>query len=777
MAESIGAPTSVEGESDFSRDGPGIYARWDAELKLAQREMEDYRERCRNIVRRYRLESDADLPSENAEEGLQLLWSTVQTQIPAIYQFPPAVEVARRFKAKDPSARVASSILERYLQVEMDRDRFSDEVLAVLLDRCLCGMGQIWVEYEPVLGQVQQPVAVTQQADGSWITAAGAPYEGPPPQPSPQGGQMMGQQSFDAIVDCRAPAVHLNLEDFLHSPARAWREVRWVARRHYYTRDECMKHFGQGAKRFGWDAEKIPLNAKAKGADDDSQHVDLFKRAEVWQIWDDRQVVYIVRGMGLPLDVRPRPIVLKVTKWPCPRPLYGTVTNESLVPVPDYIQWQQLAEEVDELTVRISMLTRALKIAGARPSSSPELDRILTEDNVLVPVDNWAAFGEKGGIKGMVSFMPMAEIAEVLTGLQGQRRERIDYIYQINGIADVLRGQADPRSTATQDRIKAQFGSLRLGQMQQDLAQFVGRVLEIKAEVICEKAPPEVLVNVSGVGDMKAEQQHVNTAVQMLKDVRVRDMRIDVDERSMVALQDAEEKGARMEFLQAFAPLIEKATAAAQQSPELGDVIAETMLFGVRGFRVGRDMEGTFEQYLEASSARAAQAREQAKTAPPQPPLPLLVEQTRATNAMNLERERHQNKMNEIETQARNESQKERAQAISEAAIEQYRAESKERVAQTEAALEQRLEEMRHRFEMALEAFRADLDARAQAREQQAEAQRAAEEARYAGFERLLKTRRRRRLIYDDAGDPVESIEEIIGDDGDGGGESAQTVQ
>lgn len=769
MAELLSSPATVEGPEDFASDGPGIYSRWDAELRLAMREMEDYRERCRKIVRRYRLESEVDSEIDDAPEGLQLLWSTVQTQIPAIYQFPPQVEVSRRFKAKDSVARVASSVLERYLQVEIDRDRFSNEVLAVLLDRCLCGQGQMWVEYEPVLGKVREPVAVVQQPDGSFVTAGGAPYAGPPPQPSPQGGPMMGEQEFDALVDCRAPAVHLDLEDFLHSPARRWREVRWVARRHYYTRDECVQMFGAGMEKYGWDPQRVPLTAKARGVrDDEGAQADLFKRAEVWQIWDDQAVYYIARGMGVPLDVRKRPLALVNTKWPCPLPLYGTMTNGTMVPVPDFVQWQGLAEEVDDLTARIAVLTRALKIAGARPSSVPELDRVLTEEDVLVPVDNWAAFAEKGGIKGMLSFMPMAEISEVLTKLQEQRRERIDYIYQINGIGDILRGQGDPRATATQETIKARYGSLRLGQMQHDLAQFVERVLEIKAEIICEKAPPEVLANVSAIEEIRSEQQFIGPALQMLKDARVRDLRIDVDERSMVAIQDAEEKGARMEFLQAFAPLLDKATAASQQSPEMGDVIAETMLFGVRGFRVGRDMEGTFEQYLEAMSARSAQAREQQKNNPPPPPLPLLVEQTRAQNAANLERERHQNKMAEIATQANNEAQKERAQAISEAAIEQYRAESKERVAQTEAQLEQALATMQHQFDMALEAFKAQLEARAQERE-------AAAAERDAMMQKMLKAPRRRRITqYDDDGMPVEAMDEIIEGEGDRPDETIQ---
>lgn len=760
-ADDATGAASVEGDEDFAKDGAGIYARWDAELRLAKKEFSNYRERCRKITRRYRSES-AVVTEDSAEEspGLQLLWSTVQTQIPAVYQFPPQVEVSRRFKAKSPEARVASQILERYLQVEIDRDRFGDETLAVLLDRLLFAEGQMWVEYEPVLGTVEQPVALVQSPDGSFVTAGGQPYEGPPPQQTPDGA-LMGSQPFEQIVDCRAQAVHLDLEDFLHSPARKWREVRWVARRHFYTRDECASKFADGMAKYGWQAANVPLTAKAVMANEEDEKgapADIFKRAEVWQIWDDKVIYYIAQGMSVPLDVKPRPLALNTARWPCPRPLYGTMTSGTMVPVPDFVQWQDMADEVDELTTRIKSLARSLKIVGARPASESGLDKVFSEacDNEFVAIDNWAAFREMGGLEGMLSFVPIGQVMDVLTKLQEQRRERIDYIYQINGIGDILRGQGDPRATATQERIKANYGSLRLQQMQHDLGEFIERVLEIKAEVICEKAPPEVLVQVSAIEEVEDDRQYIGPALAMLKDSRVRDLRIDVDERSMVALRDEEEKQARGEFITNFAPLLDKAMAAAQQSPALLDVIGETMLFGVRGYRVGRDMEGTFEQYLDGVRQQAEQARQAAQQTPPQPPLPLLVEQERAKNAQNLEAERHQNKMQEIQTEAQNETDKERAQAISEAAIEQFRGESKERVAQAEAAMESRLKTMEHNFDMRLESYKAEL---------KADADRQAQAMRDIGMMRTMMAKRRKRVIYTPDGEISEISDEL--DDGE----------
>jgi hypothetical protein len=341
----------VEGPKEFGTDPGGVYKRWSSELLLAKKEFRDWGERVRKIVDRFRSEErDAETTDDDVGEGLNLLWSTVQTQIPAIYQFPPTVEVNRRFKTKDPAARCAAMILERYLSIDMDRDDFTTEVLAVLLDRCLGARGQMWVEYEAVLGKVPQPTPVMQGPDGKLMLPDGTtPYEGEPPQD--MNGQMIGQHMFEQIVDCRAPASYLYWDDFLHSAARRWKDVTWVARARYFTRDECEQKFAEGMRKFGWTRDQLPLT-KSAAVDKDDENANLFKRVRVWELWNDTEMIFLAEGMSVPIDVRPRGVKLKSSKWPCPRPLYGTTTNATLVPVPDFVQWQDLADEVDELTLR-----------------------------------------------------------------------------------------------------------------------------------------------------------------------------------------------------------------------------------------------------------------------------------------------------------------------------------------------------------------------------------------------------------------------------------------
>jgi hypothetical protein len=85
--------------------------------------------------------------------------------------------------------------------------------------------------------------------------------------------------------------------------------------------------------------------------------------------------------------------------FPCAKPLYATTTSDSLIPVPDFILYQDQANELDILTDRIDGLVKSLRVRGVYDASQPALQRLLTEgdNNTLIPVDKWMAFSEKGG--------------------------------------------------------------------------------------------------------------------------------------------------------------------------------------------------------------------------------------------------------------------------------------------------------------------------------------------------------------------------------------------
>lgn len=546
--------------------------RWLNELRLAKKEDEKWVKRGKKIVRRYR---DERAGWSDTAKRYNILWSNIQTIFPAIYGKTPRAQVERRFKDQDPVGRCASVIMERALQYEIDHyGTFDSANKSVLLDRLLSGRGTAWVRFE-----VDETESIEGQAQ---------PY---------------GKTCEDYVY----------WEDFRCSPARNWEEVTWVARRVYMTREDGIERFGEDFKEVPLTHEPIGLDEmKSQGAS--QSELDSLKKAQVWEIWDkpSKAVYWVAEGASRVLDVKPDPYKLDGF-WPCPRPLYATQTTDTLQPVPDFSQYQDQAEELDKLTHRIHLLVEAVKVVGVYDASQQGVQRMLSEgvNNTLIPVDTWAAFSEKGGLKGVVDFLPLDMVLVALTECYKAREQVKQVIYEITGLSDIVRGASIASETATAQQIKSQYASLRIKRLQYDVAMFASELLRIKAQLMADLYPPEQLIEQSGIMGTQ-DAQYVEQAIQLMKMEPVRNFRIEVAADSLVEIDEATEKQSRMEFLQATGAFMQQALPVIQQAPDITPLVAEMLLFGVRAFKGGRPMEAAFDDAMAKLTAPK----------PPPPPQP-----------------------------------------------------------------------------------------------------------------------------------------------------------
>jgi hypothetical protein len=528
----------------FRRDGDAMTddknpvdeaRKWLDALRLAKREDEKWVKRGDRIVKRYR-----DERTEYARAGekrYNILWSIVQTMLPALYGKTPRAQVERRWKDQDPIGRTASVILERALQFEIEHyGEFDAAARGAVLDRLLPGRGTTWARFETA------PVIL---ADG---------------QPGPEQG--------------KTPVDYVFWKDFRCSPARSWEEVTWVARRVYMSR-------GEGLERFGEDFKDVPLTHEPIGIDDlknqgsSQSDIESLKKAPVWEIWDksSKCVYWVAEGYFTLLDHKPDPYGLDGF-WPCPKPLYATQTTDTLVPIPDYALYQDQAEELDRLTQRISMLAAAVKVVGVFDATQKSIERMMTEgiDNTLIPVDTWAAFGEKGGLKGTVDFLPIDMVVKALNECYVAREQAKQVIYDVTGLSDIIRGSSVASETATAQQIKSQYVSLRLKRRQIDVAEFTSAMLRIKAQLMADLYTPEQLIEMSGImGTMDAK--YAPAAIQLLKSEPIRSFRIEVASDSLVEMDEAGEEESRVEFLTAVGTFMEKSLPVAQAVPDMAPLI------------------------------------------------------------------------------------------------------------------------------------------------------------------------------------------------------------
>jgi hypothetical protein len=575
------------------------YTRYAAEIELYEKEFRAWETRGKKILKLYK---DAD-NAQGRKKRFNVLWSNVQTLQPALYARDPQPVAERRFKDADPVGRAASEVLERCLSFTIDAEGYGAVMRQNVSDRLLPGRGVHWWRYE---SEVEE----------------------------------------DELKRERVIPDYVYWEDFGHNIARGWAEVTIVWRKVYMSRAKLVK-------RFGTIGSSIPLDHTPKGLKDEKVGEDI-KKACIYWIVDSETGEHIFLSKSHPKIIEQKPDEMKLTsRFPVPRPLFATVTTDSLVPTPDYALYQTQAVELEELTERINGLQDALKLRGAYDSAAPELANILTgSGNKLIPVNNWAKFSEKGGIEGSIQFVPIKEVAETLVALYESREKSKQDLYELTGLSDIIRGNSDPRETAKAQQIKSNFAVLRISDSQTEVQQFARDGMRIAAEMIAENCSLETIQAMSGVklltkqqkADIQVMQQQEAQQAQMmaqqpqgqpqgqpqepppsqippdqlelmddptweevhelLRHQVLREFRIDIETDSTVRTDEDADRTARTEMLATVGGYLEKVTIAAQTAPELLPLAGELLMFGVRSFRSARSIEPVFEDAVKKLANR-----------------------------------------------------------------------------------------------------------------------------------------------------------------------------
>ncbi|MGO6845772.1 hypothetical protein ACC764_10170 [Rhizobium ruizarguesonis] len=637
--------TALEGGQQW--DLAKVGARWQQELERAQRYFKSWHDRCVKIEKIY-LDQQSD-QTNAAKRRFPMLWANTSVLQPAVYARVPQPVVERRFKDAQPVARMASELVERNLAYMGDEADIDSIMRAVRDDFLLCARGTVWLRYEADFEPLDMGVQPSDPPAESGLLGGlpgGMGENGVPP---------------EAISDERVCIDYVHWSDFLHSPARRWKDVTWVARRVPMTDEEMEKRFGPDAM--------TSLQAQAAGSNkgtNQSERAENEGKTHVWEIWckSENYTVWIADGAPVALEVSEPPLDL-THFWPCPRPAYGTMSTSSLIPVPDYVYYQQQCDEIDLLTKRVNKLTDQLRLKVFYPSGdgaiSPAIEKAMRPENdtVMVPIPEWAAFTDKGGSKAIVT-LPIDEVQKVIIACIQARKQLIEDVYQITGISDIVRGDTQASETATAQRIKSQWGSIRIRDRQSELARFARDIIRLAGEIICDQFQPETLMLVSGIKlPTMAEKQQVqmqmqqmqmaaqqaaaraeqmgqsappppqmppqlqqmmqqpaiDEVVQLLRNDSIRGFQIDIETDSTIEPDEDAEKQRRMEFVQMIGGFLQQAGAMAQQNPMLVPVMVETLLFAARGFRAGRQLESTLEQ-VGAQLSEAATAPKP----PPEPP-------------------------------------------------------------------------------------------------------------------------------------------------------------
>lgn len=592
---------------DDLTDGARLYRELVQTIGDYEKWAKDWLDRSKKIIARYRDDRNEQISDERRARKFNVFWSNVQTLMPAVYAQKPRPQVERRFKDRDPVARVASETLERCVAFTTDGEAFDTVVRQCRDDYLLIGRGMAWVRYVPHF----QPMA----PEG---------METPEQEVAEDGTQISGTVENEAAEAQRLIFEEVCFDyvawrDFGHTPARIWEEVRQVWRKVQMTREDLVERFGEEV------GNAVNLDARPEVGDEKDTtsklRDQLYSRANVYEIWDKSRgkVFWLCKGYkDALLGEADDPLGLR-DFFPCPRPLYATLTTDTLIPVPDYALYQDQAKELDELSERLFLLIKACKANGVYAGTEDSsIGRLMSEgtDNTLIPVDQWAAFADKGGIKGLIDFLPLDTIIKAIAELTGRFQAVKQEVYEITGIADIVRGYSQASETATAQQIKGRFATLRLQDRQKAVAQFARDLMALAGEIIAEHFNPQTIALMSGIQEQpQDDQQLFPQAVALLRQDAMRRFRIDIETDSTIAADEQADKQAAVELMQAIGTGLRDGLPLAAQAPEILPLLEQGMLFTIRRFKGGRTFEAAVEQSFERLLQRAQQAQQQ----PPQP--------------------------------------------------------------------------------------------------------------------------------------------------------------
>lgn len=538
---------------------------WLKEIGEARKLENDFRKEGHRIVELFE-------GTKKREFQFNILFSNTETMLPALYNNVPRPIVQRRFKDEDPVGKLASTAAQRTLEYLVDDGSavytpFDELMKSAVLEALVPGRGVTRFKYDADIEEQELP------------------------EPAEDGAPVAPQEAVRYETVC---GEEIPWDRFLHGNAKKWKDVPWGAIEHFMTREELESNFGEEI------GSKIPVSEMASNSatadegenSDPKDDTKNLKVAQVFEIWDkeEKKVLFISPAWKqAPIKETGDPLGLSGF-FPWPRPLTFTAKISTLTPVALYTFYEEQAKELNRVTVRINKLIAALKVRGMYDSTVEGIEKVLQQDdNVLVPAENVAALLAGGNaLEKAIWLMPIEKLVVVLQQLYVQREQVKTTIYELTGIADIMRGSSAASETLGAQQLKNQWGTLRLKKTQKEVMRYCRDCLRIMAEIAVTKLSPETLKAMTGLPYPTGSEKAMATQqLQMMQ------------QQQMLIAQQAQQAGQQPPPPQQPPPQVMQAA----QSPSWDDLLA----------LLRNDIQRSYRIDIETNSTVDAEATEDKK--------------------------------------------------------------------------------------------------------------------------------------------------------------------
>ena len=574
-----------------------------------------------------------------------LIHATVDVLKPLIYSETPQPVVRRRFYGDgkpDPVALMAAEAGQRLAAYFVDNANFDLAMECARDDWLIAGRGAARVLYSAEFGQEPAMNPLTGQ---------------PLVDPATGDTMMMPVKTKEEVK-----VAPLEWARVVFAPASSFEKAPWLAIEVPMTRTKVKARFGEeicDSMRF----DSLGLKNASRGFGDEDRDSNIttasaaavsgataktpFDTASVWEIWnrEDGKVIWWSAAYtdGV-LDEKEDPLGLEYF-YPMPRPLLATAKGQEMTPRPDIKYYERRALEVDMATKKMKSILNALSVSGLFPGQmKQEVEKLLSGNNVMVPVSDWIGLLEKGGMSGMIQWLPIEAMIKALQALQLLRQQAKEAMFEASGVSDVMRATSDPSETATAQQIKGRYAGLRLSERQRRMAIYARDIIRLMLEIGLEHFDTETIADICAMDlpmtemereMMIAQQQAVQAQFEQLAQAHQqiaqlaeqgvwtdpvppppeppelekipetsweavhdrlrtdygRKITVTIETQSTVLADEQADKEARIEFLSAFATFVSELAPLAGSGQFDYKTVKELLLFGVRGFPKSRTLE------------------------------------------------------------------------------------------------------------------------------------------------------------------------------------------
>ncbi len=578
--------------------------KWADKISTAEKEYNMYSQLIDETRKSYKSQSLQNAYELKTKGAYNIFWSGIETQKPFLYFKQPKPYIDRVNKISNSVEALACKILERALEWCLGSFDFDAKAKYARNDYLISGCGILWEEYKPELTEIVDDEGNTLEfKTGETVVS-----------------EYVDPKDFVADID------HVGV----------WEDVTWVAKKIYMTKSDAIKNFGE-------EVREIVVS-------DDEKDYET-KQICIYEIWDksSRRVFWLWKDkQNHFLKVSDDPLHLDGF-FPLPKPIFATQTNDSIIPVPDYVMIKADLEELAGVIERMRLTMKAIKISGVYDSSFSNLANILNKDVTLLAMADFDTLKDAGGLRGVLDFMPIDQYITALQALAQRRDDIIKSVYDLTGVSDIMRGNSNAAETATAVTQKTNFGTLRNQDRQNDMQRFIRDLYRLKAEIICEQFSPETFKSFLSPEDYQ-DINVFNQAIELLKTEKMLGMVLSVETEEVFNQEQEAQK--TLEAIQTITKMINDAFQVVSAQPKLLPLYRQMVNAVVSTIPRSRPFEAVIEQVFVDIEKQISQPT------PPQSPSPALQLQAQK-NQQDYEIKKEQNRL-----KAREVELKEREQAV-----------------------------------------------------------------------------------------------------------------